>query len=77
MSDTTDALLTKLTYEVLKRVPSDWWAEQDAKREIADALGLTFSDVARRMQSLIRMRLVERRKRNTIEPVTEIRRVGK
>lgn len=72
-----ETLLTPATFHVLERVPAEWWDERDVKAQIATTLGLGIGDVARRMASLVRLRLVERRKRNTIEPSTEIRRVGK
>lgn len=72
-----DVLLTPATYRVLERVPSNWFDEQTARDAIARSLGLTVASVTQSLSHLCRLRLVERRRRNTIAPVTEIRRIGR
>jgi RIO-like serine/threonine protein kinase len=74
---TEDITLTKDTYEVLKRVPADWWNEDEVKLEIGVALGMPPSRVTKRLAHLLQLRLVEKRRRPTITPTMEIRRVGK
>lgn len=70
-------LLSPTTYRVFKGIPDQWWDEREVKAEISTVQALTLTDVARRIQNLVKMKLVERRRRDTIEPFTEIRRVGK
>jgi hypothetical protein len=74
---TDDITLTKDSYEVLKRVPVDWWDEVGVLEEIGVALKLRATVVKIRIQHLVRLRLVERRRRLTIDATPEIRRVGK
>ena len=72
-----DVLLTPQTYRVLERVPATWWDADQVVSEISLTLGLTVTDVRRRLANLTRLRLVESRKRNTIAPSMEIRKVGR
>lgn len=72
-----DVLLAPETYRVLTRVPTTWWDELEVKTEIATALGESATSVQKRLAHLITLRLVERRRRETITPTTEIRKVGR
>jgi len=72
-----DVLLTPAAYHVLERVPSEWFDEALARKEIASALHVSATSVSSSLAHLIRLRLVERRRRATIAPCDEIRRVGR
>lgn len=74
---TDDITLTKDTYEVLKRVPADWWNEDEVVLEISVALLQPRSRITKRLAHLLALHLVEKRRRQTIAPAIEIRRVGK
>lgn len=72
-----DAFLTKETFHVLQRVPVTWWDERDVVDGIATALAVSATKVRGSLQHLIQRRLVERRTRHTIAPMTEVRKVGR
>ena len=65
------------TYAVFIRVPLMWWNEAETITEIAGTLRETRASVRLRLAHLINVRLVERRRRQTISPTVEVRRVGK
>lgn len=73
----SDILLSPDTYRVLQRVPGEWWDDDQTIAEIAAALEESRSVVRRRLAHLLALGLVERRRRPTISPRIEIRRVGK
>lgn len=72
-----DTLLTEETYQVLRRVPATWWPEEAAVDGIANATHRSATSVRGSIAHLIRRRLVERRRRRTIAPYDEIRKVGR
>jgi predicted transcriptional regulator len=61
----------------MRRVPAEWWDEEQTVSEIAAALQESRAVVRRRLAHLLALGLVERRRRPTISPRTEIRLVGK
>lgn len=73
----SEPLLEPDTFKVLERVPVAWWQEGHVCLEIAIALSQSQTSVKQRIAHLISLGLVERRRRQTIEPATEIRKVGK
>lgn len=69
--------LTPTDYEVLKRIPVEWYDENVVGAEIAQALSQRSGVVLRRIASFVRVGIVERRGGTTIAAKTEISRVGK
>jgi len=72
-----DLLLSPNTYIVYRNVPESWSVERQVKDAIEASYALSPRDVARRLQNLVKMRLVERRGSETGPIRVEIRRVGK
>jgi predicted transcriptional regulator len=72
-----DITLTPGDFAVLSRVPLVWWDESNVVLEISFALTETKATVRKRLAHIVALRLVERRKRNTIAATTEIRRIAK
>jgi DNA-binding IclR family transcriptional regulator len=72
MTDT----LPKATYAVLRAVPPEWWPEAEAVAAISEALARPPATVKRTLTQLVTRGLVERRVRQLIAPVPEIRRVS-
>jgi DNA-binding MarR family transcriptional regulator len=70
-------LLSPETYRVMRRVPATWWDEQQTVEEIAGTLGDAPTAIRRRIAHLVALGLVERRRRSTIAPTTELRRMVK
>lgn len=73
----TDVLLTPETYQVLARVPLEWWDEAEVSREICIALGQAQKGVRCRLQVLRSLGLIERRRSPRIEGGTQIRKIAK
>lgn len=74
----TDApLLTPETYAVLVRVPEVWWREDETVMEIAERIHQTRGSVRRRLNALLALNLIEKRRRQTIDPYVEVRRIAK
>lgn len=76
-SQQSEPTLAADTYSVYVRIPEVWWDEKTTVAEIADRLHLTRMSVQRRVDALLKLHLVERRKVETISPTTDIRRIGK
>jgi hypothetical protein len=72
-----DVTLAPETYDVLTRVPLDWWSVMDTEHAIATATNRSLGDVRRRLTHLRGLKLIEYRRRQTIAPAFEIRRVAK
>lgn len=72
-----EILLTAMTYDVLKRVPYEWVAEAVAIQCIATALAVSPRSVAQRIVGLRKEGLIELRRRQTIDPYFELRRIAK
>lgn len=69
--------LTKDDYEVLRRVPAEWWPEEEVLTEISIATLRAKRVIRGRFTEFRRLSLIERRVRQTIEPVAEVRRIAK
>lgn len=72
-----DILLTEETFQVLKRLPAEWWEYGAAVDGISSAMGISEAKVRGSIEHLRRRHLVERRARNTIHPTVEIRKIGR
>lgn len=70
-------LLSKQSFDVLRRLPTNWYHEDLAVDAIADALQLTPMAVRASVNHLCRRHLAERRRRETIDRIWEIRKVGR
>jgi DNA-binding Lrp family transcriptional regulator len=68
------ATLTPRSRAVLDALGADWRDQWQTCVEIGGALGLAPSDVARRVNNLIRQKLVERRGASLGRPSSQIRR---
>ena len=68
--------LTAPTLEVLRRVPSEWRAEELVKHEISKATATTMATVSQRLAHLREVHLVERRVAPRA-PGFEVRRIAK
>jgi DNA-binding IclR family transcriptional regulator len=64
-------------YAVLSRVPAIWFDLDATVDGIADNTQTTKTDVRRRLSRLCVLGLAERRKRNTLTPTFEVRRIAK
>lgn len=73
----TDTLLSPAAYQVLVRVPLIWWDAKEAEQEIALVLCRPVGDVRRHLTQLRGLKLIEYRRRQTIAPSFEIRRIAK
>lgn len=73
----TELTLTPTDYEVLKRIPWEWWDENACGADIAVAIDRKSGDVLRRMARFVHVGLAERRGGTTIADKTEIRRLAK
>ena len=74
VSETT---LSRGDYAVLVRVPPDWWERDQVVREISQTITEPRTIVARRLARLKWNGLIEERKRQTLPPTVEIRRIAK
>lgn len=74
---TTNTLLAPETYYVLQRVPVLWSDVKVVEHAIATAELQSLGDVRRRLAQLRGLNLIEYRRRQTIAPSFEIRRIAK
>lgn len=72
-----DLTLTPETHAVLQSVPVDWRDVRHVEHEIAHALTRPLGEVRRRLQHLRTLGLIEYRRRQTVTPTFEIRRLAK
>lgn len=71
-----DGTLSARLFAVFKRVPLEWWPEDDVKSQVAIATGQDVKTVARRLVWLRRLHLVERRGSHVLGAKYEIRKVA-
>lgn len=74
---TTNTLLAPETYYVLQRVPVLWSDVKVVEHAITTAELRSLGDVRRRLAQLRGLNLIEYRRRQTIAPSFEIRRIAK
>jgi predicted transcriptional regulator len=72
-----DVTLAPETYDVLKMVPLGWASLTHTEQAIATATKKPLGDVRRRLTQLRGLKLIEYRRRQTIAPSFEVRRIAK
>lgn len=72
-----DITLAPDTYDVLKMVPLGWTSVTHLEHAIATATKKSLGDVRRRLTHLRGLKLIEYRRRQTIAPTFEVRRIAK
>lgn len=72
-----DVTLAPDTYDVLKMVPLGWASLPHVEQAIATATKKPLGDVRRRLTHLRGLQLIEYRRRQTIAPTFEVRRIAK
>jgi hypothetical protein len=73
----TDATLSPMAFKVLERVPLTWWDVKYCEQEISLVLCRPLGDVRRQLTHLRSLNLIEYRRRSTLVPSFEVRRIGK
>lgn len=74
---TTEVLLSPMAYKVLERVPVTWWDVTSCEHEISLVLCQPLGQVRRHLTQLRSLHLIEYRRRSTLAPSFEVRRIAK
>jgi predicted transcriptional regulator len=72
-----EPLISEQSFQVLKRLPKEWWEYDAAVDGIANALHTSPAAVRGSIKHLVSRHLVERRIRQTLQPCVEIRKIGR